>query len=133
MKKLMTAAVAGMFLVATGCAANAYEAGPGVAGFGAWDTNRDALLDQREFGAGFDPVGPFDDWDANNDNMLDEREWGIGMSEMGVRGGAFADWDADRNGMLTDREFGAGVFNTLDTADDGFLDEGEWGAGVNWW
>lgn len=45
----------------------------------AWDTNRNSMLEENEFGE-----GAFGAWDANNDAMLDTNEWNTGYGLWGM-------------------------------------------------
>lgn len=82
-----------------------------------FDDNEDGLLDEDEFGAGYDG---FDQLDANEDGVLDNEEFGDD-EEM------FDNYDANDDGALGEDEFNGGTFDDMDANDDGFLDDEEFG------
>lgn len=46
--------------------------------FGDWDLNDDAALDATEIGQGFETTNRWSVWDTNRNNMLEENEFGEG-------------------------------------------------------
>ena len=66
------------------------------ASYSQWDVNDDDMLDEEEFGAGFEDSGFFDDWDTNSDGFLEEEEFGTGLYDT---------YDRDDSGYLEEEEF----------------------------
>lgn len=123
-RALMVAALAA--LVSSGCAANGDL-------YTDLDTDYDGQLSEMEFTAGVDDFGVFDDWDANRDAYLDEDEFGVGMNEYGIDYDlqhGYEAWDLNDDRMLDENEFYGGTFDELDSDDDGFVDEAEFGLGI---
>ena len=124
------------------------------AGYGQWDTDRNATLASDEFAGWFRDRGIFNRWsggdagidrdefgrgalglwDRDRDSRVTETEW-----NEGVRGwyddasyGAFGDWDANRDSALDATEIGQGFESTnrwgaWDTNRNSMLEENEFG------
>lgn len=127
-KRYLTAALA---LVLSGCAAGVgVGAEADLGAFNDWDTNRDAFVDETEFGVGFNDAGVFDDWDTDDDGILSDDEFGVGAGNLGLDDDDFGEWDVNDDSGLSEDEFGDGVFDTWDDDDDDRIAGAEFEAGI---
>ncbi len=97
--------------------------------YGRWDEDRNATLDEREFGTAWGEEDYFRRWDANNDSYLDESEWNSTRSaQLGEYDGSFQDWDTDGDNQLSEDEFRIGVYSYFDKDGDRMINEEEYNA-----
>lgn len=121
--------LAGFFLTAFAACADAER------GYGEWDADDNALLDENEWGTAWGESGYYDRWDANADGILDENEWTTGRTtyltgyDEGVYGG-YGDWDLNDDNALDETEFREGVWGYYDADDDNYWAEEEYDS---WW
>lgn len=134
MRDMMTSKSLGLAVlmaIGFGGAAPAMAATPD---FGAWDANRDSMLDQNEFRTGFNDGDWFGDWDGNRDNRLSNEEFDMQAKNWGFDSddGVFDVWDADDDGFLTNNEYADGAFVHWDRNRDYMLNDDEFDEGINW-
>lgn len=96
-------------------------------GFGAYDTDGTAGISSDEY-----REGVFTSYDVDRNAMIDEREYGYLSRSFGE--GAIADYDTDGDGMLNRDEYNAyydrsGVYGRYDANADGVLTDEEYRAG----
>lgn len=102
-----------------------------------WDSSGDAMLDENEFGTGFD--SRWSGWDGDGDGRLSKAEFGTASTSWGdAPGGAdenglFDMWDADKDGTLDNNEFRDGSFSTWDADGNKMIDDNEYLAGNGWY
>ena len=65
----------------------------------------------------------FGDWDADANAGINNEEFDARFKERG----AFTAWDADRDGALSEDEFNKGAFGAYDDDEDGIIEEPEFG------
>jgi Ca2+-binding EF-hand superfamily protein len=89
--------------------------------FSTYDDDRSGLIEPAEFDRGFYEEDVFADADEDGDGLLDEEEFAsLGTDD------DFGVFDDDGDGVLSEDEFGAGIFESWDVDDDGFLEQAEW-------
>lgn len=114
------------------------DLGIATAGWAAWDTDSDGMLNAEEFRSGFANTEWLNDWDGDDDGLVSEAEFraiheGWGDAPGGVdENGLFDLWDADEDGLIDDDELAEGVYATWDQDRNNMIDENEFAAGNSW-
>ncbi|MFC0676287.1 hypothetical protein ACFFGH_00295 [Lysobacter korlensis] len=133
MNKKIMAALGLSVLLASGCASTeGMQYAETNNGFAQWDRDRNGMIANDEFRAGFTQNASFNEWDTDRNGMLSDQEFGVASAEWGIGADSFGVWDANRDGMLDNNEFGIGAFSTWDHDRDGFLNDDEFGVGMGW-
>ncbi|GHA72596.1 hypothetical protein [Cognatilysobacter bugurensis] len=133
MKRTLFTTLGLSILLATGCASTQYaEDTSADVGFADWDADRNGMIADAEFRAGFTQNGWFNELDRDRDGRVTNEEFGMASTGWGLDGNAFATWDTNRDGVLDDGEFGTGAFSTWDRNRDSMLDDSEFAAGEGW-
>lgn len=133
MNNKMMAALGLSVLLASGCASTeGMQYAETNNGFSQWDRDRNGMIANDEFRAGFSQNTAFNEWDTDRNGMLSDQEFATASTGWGLDANAFGTWDVNRDGMLDNNEFGTGAFSAWDRNRDGMLDDNEFGVGMGW-
>ncbi|WKN31879.1 hypothetical protein PZB74_00710 [Porifericola rhodea] len=72
----------------------------GGAGFGAWDADRNEIIDNNEFDQAFTTSSHFGDWNEDNNSFISKEEFYEGYAKM---------MDRDNNGAISNTEWDQAV------------------------